>query len=312
MRTMGTDIGNISTGQAPMSMKAPTPSAPMPATPKPAIPAPIQPPVPPRITPPEPPSSGIGRKLLYGLIGLGVIAAIFFAVQTFLGRSPTVQPTPITTPTPSVSATLAPSIRSLSSYFRQVGTGVELTSASTAQSDFLNTLNISQPPLQQALRIPVDGPGTGTLGDFLGLVGNGTAPQNLRDALLQDWAALPYGQKEQFDANGSPVTSTNARVRLILIGEAGNASGANQAMSEWETTGLVAHLANLLGIDPAKAAIGTFSSGTYRTTAIRYQNFPYADTSIDWAIVSASNGKNYLVIASSRESIFFAIDQLMQ
>jgi hypothetical protein len=62
----------------------------------------------------------------------------------------------------------------------------------------------------------------------------------------------------------------------------------------------------------SKAIVPTFSSGTYRATQVRYRNFPYADRSIDFANVHASNGKDYLVLSGSREAMFFAIDQLMQ
>ena len=39
---------------------------------------------------------------------------------------------------------------------------------------------------------------------------------------------------------------------------------------------------------------------------------PLCRPGIDYAIVTASNNKNYLVLAGSREAAFFAIDQLMQ
>lgn len=83
-------------------------------------------------------------------------------------------------------------------------------------------------------------------------------------------------------------------------------------MQAWEGSGFATAFAKLFQYNTAKQLIAGFSSGTYRQIPVRYQNFSYADQSLDYGIVTASNNKNYLVITSSRESLFFVIDQLMQ
>jgi hypothetical protein len=70
--------------------------------------------------------------------------------------------------------------------------------------------------------------------------------------------------------------------------------------------------AELFGYDIAKQAAASFASGTYRQVPLRYKNFPGPDRSLDYGIVTASNNKNYLVLAGSREAMFYAIDQLMK
>ena len=53
-----------------------------------------------------------------------------------------------------------------------------------------------------------------------------------------------------------------------------------------------------------------FLDTNYNGVSIRYKNFPYADKSVDYAIVTALNGKNYLVITGSREAMYGSIDKL--
>jgi hypothetical protein len=138
------------------------------------------------------------------------------------------------------------------------------------------------------------------------------APTTLTSTLGSDFLALAYGQSEQFSDVGVRTDLVTPVPKVVFIFEITNASSTNQAMRAWESATLPTASAALFGYDAAKRLVAGFSEGIYRTIPVRYLNFPYADKSVDYAIVTASNNKNYLVISSSRESIFFVIDQLVQ
>lgn len=299
---MAADVGNISTGQPVAPAKPAAPTAP---TVPPKAPATGS-----TITIPEPSGrSGIGKKLLYGILALALLGALYWLASLFLTGNQGTEESP--SPSPTISATLAPS-RTLLSYFRTTGTAVELKDTVTARADFQNSLSTQQPTAQQALRIPVTGAAAQTFSDFLSNAGMAQVDPGIASVSGTDWAVLAYGQKEHFDANGQLIANSTVTNRLLVIAEVTDVSAANQAMSNWETTGMASTLAGLFAYDPLKAAVPTFSSGVYRQIPVRYQNFPYADVSLDWSILTASNNKSYLIIAGSREAAFLAIDQLLQ
>jgi hypothetical protein len=299
---MSADIGRISTGQNP------TPVAPARSAPAHQPAAPIAVP-PPAIVVPSNTSGGASgglRKIVYVVGGLVIIGLVYAIVSLISKDSTTVVQI---SPTPSPSASPTPATKSLSSYFRQTGASVELKADGTPATDFANAVSTSQISLQQASRLSISGPFSSSLSEFLGALAVPTA--SLNQTLASDWAVLVYGQKEQFDASGKALASTTPQARIALISEVRDVSAANQAMLGMEKD-LAVSAAKPFGYDVSKALVPEFSSGTYRQIPIRYRNFPYADRSIDYGIILASNGKNYLIIANSRESIFFAIDQLMQ
>jgi hypothetical protein len=86
----------------------------------------------------------------------------------------------------------------------------------------------------------------------------------------------------------------------------------NQRVRAWEGAGLAQSAVGPFKADTAKALVPGFADGSHQGVPVRYWNFPAADISIDWAVVPASNGTNYLVISGSRQSAFFAIDRLLQ
>lgn len=183
----------------------------------------------------------------------------------------------------------------------------------TARPDLLNAIATSNPGSKQALRLglTVAWPDASAFGLIDAMTGAGNFAA-LGQAMGTDWVVLSYGQQEQFDSNGSPIANATTSPRLIIITEIKDATAANQVMTSWESESLASAADILFSYDFTKAIVGDFSSGTYRQIPIRYWNFPYADRSIDYAIFTASNNKNYLVLAGSREAVFFAIDQLMQ
>ncbi len=300
LRTMSADIGNLKVGQAPTGIK-PTPVVPA-APSAPTIPAPAiaVPPVTPR---------GISRALLYSIAGI-VVIGIGYVIVSMMGGNGEQVITP--TPSPSASATLLPNARSLASYFGTPSLSINLENPSDGTADLLNGLVSVTLNAQQATVISIQHMGASAApADFLQDT-IGTIPTGLSTTFGSDWRAIVYGQTEHFDATGAKSSDTTVQNRLALVIELTDASGANQAMHAWETSGLASAFEPLFQYETAKLLVSGFSDSAYRQIPIRYQNFPHADKSLDYGIVSATNNKNYLVITASRESLFFVIDQLMQ
>ena len=143
----------------------------------------------------------------------------------------------------------------------------------------------------------------------------GKYPTDIPGILGEDAMVLWYGQKELFDKKGQLKVEMLPERRLATINEIIDMASALQSLSSWESS-MSEDLKFLLTTDKTPGYNGgmvavDFMDNFYRGVGIRYKNFPYADTSIDYAIVNAPNGKNYLVITGSRESMFAAIDALM-
>ena len=240
---------------------------------------------------------------------VAVIALLaYLAFSVFTGTS---SPTASESASPSVSASTTPSLgKSLVSTFQSAGNALTLKADGTAADDLVGYFGTSQPAANQALRVPVNGPFSASLADFLGGIGL-TVPSDLKAALGSDWVVLSFGQTEKYDQAGQKSTNSTTEPRMVLISVLQDASKANQAMQAWEGAGLK-DLNDVFGFDKTKASVATFSDGSYRQVAIRYQNYPYSDQSLDYAVVLGTNGRNYLVVSSSKQSMLFAIDQLMR
>ena len=87
--------------------------------------------------------------------------------------------------------------------------------------------------------------------------------------------------------------------------------GPNIEITESDWRNMTDELKKLFNLDPKKATSEVFLDNIYSGTDIRYRNFPFADSSIDYAIVSLPKfNANYFVLTNSRESIYSAIDLL--
>ncbi len=299
-RTMSSDISNIQVGRPAEGTKAPIIA--VPTAPPPLVPAA------PAITAPPAATNRRGRTLFIVVVGV-LILVILVAIVLSLS-SGTSTPTP--TPTASPIATLSIPAKSLQSIFGNPTGSVALESDSTAVADFRNATLTAQPALNQAVSLALTRGGSPlSPATFLAAV-IPTMPSTITTALGDELTVLVYGQSELYDASGTKISTTTPQNRLVLVVEAPDATAMNQAMQTWETTGLASASASVFGFSMSKASAGAFATGTYRQLSVRYLNFPYADQSLDWGIVLASNGKSYLVIAASRQSFFWTIDQLMQ
>lgn len=134
-------------------------------------------------------------------------------------------------------------------------------------------------------------------------------PQQVLDSLGGEAVVLAYGQKEIFNQNGQLNTTAPVGTRTVIVAEVRDASSATQGITAWEPT-MTEAFRQLFVLNPAQQPNPDFMDNTYQGAAIRFRNFPNADRSIDIGVVSATNGKSYLVIAGSRESMFAASDSL--
>lgn len=133
----------------------------------------------------------------------------------------------------------------------------------------------------------------------------------LRELDQEDWGFYVYRQKEFFNINGTLNYNAPQRLKLNFIAKVKNESDLRSALNLWElkATNDLKGLFNLL---MEKAASETFLDNTYRDISIRYRNFPFADNTIDYAIIPATNQfSGFFVLTNSRESIYSVIDLIL-
>jgi len=134
-------------------------------------------------------------------------------------------------------------------------------------------------------------------------------PAELVNNIGNDSAIFVYGQRESFDAKGNLQIGATASNRIVIVAELTNPSGSAEIATNWETS-LSSDLKILFTLGTSYKDQTSFTDNSYRNTNIRFWNFPYADRSIDYSMVVASNGKTYFVITNSREAMFGTIDRL--
>jgi hypothetical protein len=245
--------------------------------------------------------------LLIGLAVSVVLLGVFY--WYFMIRdtgTDTAIESPIVTFTPRPTAT--PVVDVLGSIFPNRGGVIVLPPSGDPASAFNNAIS-SQPnitagtftavdfatgasPSPQILTIP------GLLDRFVA-----TYPAAFPASLGSHYKFLLYGQKESFDAKGKPVTNTAPGSRLVMVSEIASSSAA--LFQGWEST-MSTNLAGVMGINPAKNK-GPVSTTTYNGVSVRFKNFPFPDHSIDYALIQYG-GKDYVIIAASREAMFASID----
>ena len=136
-------------------------------------------------------------------------------------------------------------------------------------------------------------------------------PADVRTTLGTDALILAYGQREAFDARGTLIPTSPVQKRLIFVTEVRDAALLTSTMRTWEAA-MTNALASLLNFVKSKAASPLFLDNIYRGTSIRYRNFAFADSTMDYAIATDIDGKQYLFLTNSREAIYRALDRLGQ
>ena len=267
----------------------------------------------PKERPPLPPISPSIQKRKFTLspknliIILALILAVFTGAWYFLTRKPEVA---VLTPTPTLLPTPKPTPLALSEL---IPTKNQIVISST--QNFENTLkneikNISVSAGSFiALEIFDENQNKYTIADFFAHL-DISIPGVVDSLDGSDWALLVYGQNEMFNNRGLLSFNQTPESKIGLIIKLYNSSSARNYLNNWETT-MTEELKGLFEINPKKATSETFLDNIYGGTDIRYRNFPFADNTIDYAIVNLTEfNTDYFILAGSRESIYSTIDLL--
>ncbi len=256
--------------------------------------------------PPADAKPASSRNMIF--VGIAVAVAIFGGLYWyFMIRSSStdqIVDSPIVTFTPR--PTTIPDV--LSTIFMTRGGTIVLPSAGDPATAFSNGVaaqpNIT-PGTFTAIDIAVGASSSIQVLTIPGLLDRFLAsyPPTLQASLGKDYKFLLYGQKEAFDGKGRLVTNVSPGPRLVMISEI--ASSSIDILYGWEST-MSANLSGVMGITPTKNT-GPFAGASYNGASVRFKNFAYPDHSIDYVLID-HNGKTYLVIAGSRESMFATVD----
>jgi hypothetical protein len=268
------------------------------AKPPPAAPLPPPPPVklPPAMGPKlaVPAAGGTNWKRLIFLIG--IVAVVAFLVWFFVLRAPT-GPEVTVSPTPTSTPTATP--LSIESDFSIVSSAsVSLGANFTTRFD--NSIN--KEPLISS-REP------GLYKVFEPSSGKRYMFSELLDGLLIPVPAELASAAYDTNFYLSVLYKSDNKDGYGFIVELKESAAALAALGNWEGT-MTQDLKDLFLFNPARAASTTFLDNSYQDVAIRYRNFPDPGLTIDYAVITAGNGKNYLVITNSREHIYAIIDKI--
>lgn len=139
-------------------------------------------------------------------------------------------------------------------------------------------------------------------------------PANLASYVKNDdFSLILTKQTEFFDQAGKLVASPSAELllkpKMALAVRVIDALETKNQLTFWEDT-LTDGLKEFYDLS-SQFGDGHFVDGTYRGVPIRFVNLIYPDRAIDYAIVTAKNGNDYLIIANSRQQMFSIIDKLL-
>lgn len=346
IRTMGEDISSIKSGQKPLGVDIPrkvTPEMPQPTTlqPKPAVPLPTSPksiglgraektgplpvsptapqkpvemPKPPTIQPSiTVPTEKKLNSMFYLLIaGIAVVGGFLYWFLVIRTAEPEVVLSPSPTPVMTVYPTMGKKLNEI--FTGDTPVNFEVVSNETLASDFktfVSTLDVARDDFLQINFVEKTGDIMAPL-SFLDLLDKSLAlyPAELKDNIT-DSIFVAYGQSEVFKQDGSMDLTAQNLEKTAFVARISDATAVEILMKDWELT-IADDLADFLLIaDTSKEASVNFLDNTYRDVPVRYKNFPFADVTIDYAIVNFA-GRSYLVISGSRESAYAAIDTLLE
>lgn len=268
------------------------------------------------------PSAGGLRRVSPTLWGILVaVVVVAGGLYWFMSRDSApednivVQPTETSEPTPTSEAPAE-----LKEYFAESG---EFEAKISAQGNDLGVLSeaIKVAPAQPRMFVPVvineydaNNIQSRTNVDLIGPLATRwgvTLPENVQAVIGQEQIILSYGQTESYNSKGvlesSPTVPPSHR--MVVVAEILDTASAKTALMGAEPV-IISSWTKMFSIVPPTKPT-QFSDNIYKQNAIRFVNFPNPDTSIDYVIVNAENGKNYLIVAGSRESAYAAIDKLL-
>lgn len=328
IRTMQGDIDSILKGKKPEgeifekkmegAIKAPPPPPPLP--PSPATPKgplvklgetekakPIAPVFAPRLLPipkPEekkiaipPPGKAIISKPIILLLAL-IVAAGGFSYWFFIFRQPEpeapiveVTPTPTLTPAPFESP--APVV--------EEKLVINLGGDPFGQlSDFVNNTFVGVGEIKVVDAVDQLGKDYNFNTFFQSFLIN--LPQDIISNLdIDNFKFLLFGQTENF---GSKVINKRYGFVVEVVSEI----NLTQGLKNWEPA-MADNVKVILNLNIATPQTADFQDNIYKDVAMRYKNFPFPDETIDYAVISGTNGKKYFVFVNSREGIYSVIDK---
>lgn len=280
--------------------------------------APIPTPAPPRPSPITPPTLKVpetrkGLPMRTGLlIVLGVVIVGGAIVWFFVLRQPgapeiTFTPTPSVTPTATPVIPQRPAIESAFSVFSSVdlaigGGSIFQKLENTIDKGTLATrepglYKISEPPMAGVTPAPSFEQRRVNFSAFVSA------------ALIQvPQELIAFIDDKNFYL--SLQLKTDGKYSDSFIVKLNNAAGIDAVLKGWESS-LSQNLKDVFSLNLTKAESVGFLDNTYQGTAIRYQNFPDPNKTIDYAVVTMPNGNQYLVATNSREHMFAVIDKLL-
>ncbi len=271
-------------------------------------PSPSPTPVPqkPQIFAPPPPAGGTGgRNRLFILIGGAVV--LFGALYWFLVLRVLEPEIVLETPTPTLSPIATPILTLEDVFGGDSGLLKEVSIPDTGNITALYA-NMSQPNSGEFRKIYASNLVNLSLISLFDRFSI-AYPIALAGIVSADSLNMVYGQKEIFDSKGVIKLDAPVEKRLVFVSEVKDSYSTTQTLLGWETT-MVGDLQKLLALTVSKQKNPQFSDNAYLGSAIRYRNFIWPDKSIDYAIITATNGKSYLVLAGSREAMYATMDKL--
>lgn len=231
------------------------------------------------------------------VIAVALVAIVGFSVWFFFFHKPSTQIGDLPSPTFTLTPTATP-LPPLETVF-SVNESVDTTLGTSFFSVFKNTANVTslvagEPALYKIInsatsqRYSLSDFTASTAVDFpTNLIASVDDPELYVSLIKKDDGSFGYG---------------------IIIRVTDPLEARNE-LTNFESLATV-RLSNLFGIDAKKSASTLFLDNTYSDTQIRYRNFPDASMTIDYAIVGAPNGENYLVLSSSKQHMYSIIDKI--
>ena len=246
---------------------------------------------------------------IFGFLLLGVAIILLLSSGNNSEPQITKTPRPSTSTTQSSAPTPSTILKTsaLATIFGVPTDIYPLENTASARALFLSRVSATQVLARQLISVgtTIGGNTSPSAHDILVALA-GEDPSGTTSSIGDDWALLVYGQTEQFDGTGMLIANAPTSRRLIFIAEAKDSIALKDAFRSWESSSLTTALSAPFSFNPTLATKG-FGDGSYLQQSLRYINFPYPDRSVDYVIVSAKNGKSYLIIAGSRESMFAVI-----
>ena len=248
---------------------------------------------------------------IFGFLLLGVAIILLLSSgnnsEPQITKTPTPSKSPIQSSAPVPSSTTISRTSELAIIFGVPTDIYTLENTASARSLFLSRVSVTPVLARQLISVgtSIGGNTSPSSHDILVALA-GEDPLGTASSVGDDWALLVYGQTEQFDGTGMLIANAPTSRRLIFIAEAKDSIALKDAFRSWENSSLTTALSAPFSYNPTLTTRG-FNDGTSLQQTIRYANFPNPDRSIDYAVVSAKNGKSYLVISGSRESMLATI-----